>query len=86
MIINKQMIIIVILILLVIVTVIYNKTEYFTTDNEALSNISSLYNSSNFTLTNAAISQNLNVGGLTQLNNNLTVSGLTQLGNLPSII
>ena len=81
---NKQLVLFIILIL-IIITILYNTNEYFTTDTEALANIASLYNSGNFTLTNASITNDLNVNGLltasgdAKMNSNVYIEGNAQM-------
>jgi microcystin-dependent protein len=66
--ININMNLIIIIIILIIVFN-YNTSEYFATDIEAVANVASLYNTSNFTVSNITATQNATVNG------SLTVTG-----------
>lgn len=93
---NKKNLIIIIIIICLFITYKYNqsnKNEYFTTDtinNEAIQNISSLYNTqemklSNLTVTNNIKSENINANNIitsnTRINGTLTVSGSIMINN-----
>ena len=61
--INLILLLIIVLLLGYIIVNNFDKQEDFATDTEALANIASLYNTSNFTVSNANIIENLNVSG-----------------------
>jgi hypothetical protein len=75
---SKQQILIVAIIGIIIIFFLYNRSEGFVTNTEAINNIASLYNASNLTATNVNATANISTPNLNATT--LNVSGVGDKG------